>query len=199
MPSGNEPATKPSGFRISAILVLVFVLVYTAAVISGLLPKEKRIDASTLGVIGIGGLISIVLFRPDIIDRVTRMEIAGWKFEIEKKQAKQDKQLKDIQLILPILLGENERKHLLNVAAQNKKPITGSHDLRTELRRLRSLKLVQIKGDQKVADIAADGKTVDISESAVLTELGKHWADRIKEIEEEAAKAADPPAPLAAG
>src|SRR5712692_6003579 len=148
-PAEKLLSKKPRGFRAAAILVLLFVAAYTAAVMLGL-PKERRIDASTLGVIGIGSLIAAVLFRPDIMDRVTRLEIAGWKVEIERKQEKQDKQLNDIQLILPILLAESERKHLLNLASQNTKPYKGNQDVRTELRRLRSLKLIKMKPNQEI-------------------------------------------------
>jgi hypothetical protein len=185
---GEKPqSAKPRNFRVAAFLVLLFVAGYTAAVMLGRLPKEKRIDASTLGVIGIGSLIAVVLLRPDIVERVTRLEIAGWKFDIEKKQEKQDKQLNDIQLILPILLAESERKHLLNLASQNTKPYKGNQDVRTELRRLRSLKLIRMKPNQEIGRMA-DGKEVNLSDFVELTELGQHWVDRIKEIEAEAAK-----------
>ena len=184
---GEKPqSAKPRVFRVTAFLVLLFVAGYTAAVLLGL-PKERRIDASTLGVIGIGSLIAVVLLRPDIVDRVTRLEIAGWKFDIEKKQEKQDKQLNDIQIILPILLAESERKHLLNLASQNTKPYKGNQDVRTELRRLRSLKLIRMKPNQEIGRMG-DGKEVDLSDFVELTELGQHWASRIKEIEAEAAK-----------
>ena len=185
---GEKPqSTKPRSFRVTAFFVLLFVAGYTAAVMLGL-PKERRIDASTLGVIGIGSLIAVVLFRPDIVDRVTRLEIAGWKVDIEKKQEKQDKQLNDIQLILPILLAESERKHLLNLASQNTKPYRGNQDVRTELRRLRSLKLIRMKPNQEIRRME-DGKEVALSDFVELTELGQHWVDRIKDIEAEAAKA----------
>jgi hypothetical protein len=70
-------------------LFLLFAVGYTAAVLAGL-PKERKIDATTLGIIGIGSLVALVLLRPEIFDRVTRLEVAGWKVEIEKKQQKQD-------------------------------------------------------------------------------------------------------------
>ena len=187
--SENQPPSRPSGFRISAILVLLFLAAYTAAVMLGL-PKERRIDAATLGLIGIGGIIAVILFRPDVLDRVTRLEIAGWKVDIEKKQEKQDRQLNDIQLILPILLPENERKHLLNLADKNPKPYKGNHEVRTELRRIRSVKLIKMKPNQEIGGMS-DGKEVNLSDFVELTELGRHWADRIKQIEAEAAKAAD--------
>ena len=189
LPAQEPSSAKPRTFRVAAILVLLFVGAYTVAVMLGL-PKERRIDATTLGVIGIGSLIAAVLFRPDIMDRVTRLEIAGWKVEIERKQEKQDKQLNDIQLILPILLAESERKHLLNLASQNTKPYRGNEDVRTELRRLRSLKLIRMKPNQEIGRMG-DGKEVALSDFVELTELGQHWVDRIKEIEAEAAKSAN--------
>jgi hypothetical protein len=188
-PAQESSAPKPRIFRVAAILVLLLVAAYTVAVILGL-PKERRIDVSTLGVIGIGSLIAVLLFRPDIIDRVTRLEIAGWKIDIEQRQEKQDKQLQDIQLILPILLPENERKHLLNLASQNAKPYQGNDAVRTELRRLRSLRLIRMKPSQEIGRMA-DGKQVNLSDFVELTDLGHRWVDRIKEIEAEAAKPAE--------
>ena len=184
----SQPA-KPRGSRLAAILVLLLVSGYTAAIMLGL-PKDKRIDGSTLGVIGIGSLVAIILFRPDIVERVTRLEIAGWKIDIEQRQEKQDKQLRDIQLILPILLPENERKHLLNLASQSTKPYKGNQDVRTELRRLRSLKLIKMKPRQEIGRME-DGKEVNLSDFVELTDLGQHWVDRIKEIEAEAKKLAE--------
>lgn len=185
-PAQKASAAKPRTYRVAAILVLLFVAVYTGAVILGL-PKERRIDVSTLGVIGIGSLIAVLLYRPDIIDRVTRLEIAGWKVDIEKRQEKQDKQLNDIQLILPILLPENERKHLLNLANGNTKSYMGIHDTRTELRRLRSIKLIKMKPGQGIGGMA-DGKTVNLADFVELTDLGRRWVDRINEIEAAAAR-----------
>lgn len=184
----SQPA-KPRGSRLAAILVLLLMAGYTAAIMLGL-PKDKRIDGSTLGVIGIGSLIAIILFRPDIVERVTRLEIAGWKIDIEQRQEKQDKQLRDIQLILPILLPENERKHLLNLASQNTKLDKGNQDVRTELRRLRSLKLIKMKPRQEIGRME-DGKEVNLSDFVELTDLGQHWVERIKEIEAEAKKLAE--------
>jgi hypothetical protein len=83
---------------------------------------------------------------------------------------------------LPILLPEAERIHLANLASANTKQYKGSHEVRTELRRLRSLKLVKMRSDKPIGDIG-DGKMVDLADYVSLTELGQHWVDRIKEIE----------------
>src|SRR6516162_792481 len=114
-PTDGKHAPTSTRQRILGYAVVLAVVGYTAAVLLGL-PNDRRIDGTTLGVIGMGAIIAFVMFRPEIVNRVTRLEIAGWKLEIENKQEKQDKQLKDIQLILPILLPETERKHLFNLA-----------------------------------------------------------------------------------
>src|ERR1700740_905322 len=89
MPAGPQiddiPSKRTSGLRLVAVVVLVLVTAYTIAVVRGL-PKDNRIDAATLGIIGIGILAAIIALRPDIFEHVTRLEVAGWKVEIEKRQ-----------------------------------------------------------------------------------------------------------------
>lgn len=182
------PRRSPIGLRVVAIFILLLAGTYAIAVIAGLLPKERRIDAATLGIIGIATLAATVLFRPDIFDRVTRLEVAGWKLEIEKRQEKQDEQLTDIRLILPILLPEAERKHLLNLADEKTKNYEGSHALRSELRRLRSIQLIKMRPGRMVGGIVSD-QTVDLSDFVELTELGQRWVERLKEIESDANQA----------
>lgn len=185
----NTPPAKNHVLRLIGLLILVLLAVYTAAVVRGL-PKDNRIDASTLGVISVGILIVIICLKPEIFDRVARFEAAGLKVEmIEKRQEKQDQQLNDIQLILPILLPEAEQKHLLNLASGGPVNEKGNHDLRTQLRRLRSLKLIRMVPGKEVNQITND-LTVDMRQFVGLTELGEHWVSRIQEIEAEAARAA---------
>lgn len=179
----RSPRRTP-GLRFAATLILILVSAYTIAIIAGL-PKERRIDATALGIIGIAALAATILFRPDVLERVTHFEVAGWKVEIEKRQQKQDQQLNDIQLILPVLLPDAERKYLLNLAAGNTGDYKGSHELRTQLRRLRSLKLIRMQPNKEVGMMTND-LAVDIGEFVELTELGQRWVDRIKEIEAEA-------------
>ncbi len=196
-PTDGKLAPTSNRQRLLGYAVVLVVVGYTAAILLGL-PNDRRIDSTTLGVIGIGAIIAFVMFRPEIVNRVTRLEIAGWKLEIENKQEKQDKQLKDIQLILPILLPETERKHLFNLANHPKTPYTGNHNVRTELRRLRSLKLIQMKSGQQIRHME-DGKAVDLNDFVELTDLGRRWVERIKEIEGEGIKAAESSMQASAG
>ena len=174
--------------RIAGIVILVAVLGYTVALLAGL-PKERRLDATALGVIGIGSLVASLLFRPDIVDRVTRLEIAGWKVEIEKKEQKQDKQLFDIELILAILLPETERRHLMNLAGKRTTEYMGSHEMRSELRRLRSIGLIETKPGHTVGSMG-DKTKLDLSEYVQLTDLGRRLVQNISDIEAQTASEA---------
>ena len=69
-----------------------------------------------------------------------RPSAGNWKWKIAQQQ--QSAQLKDIELILPILLPKKERKHLTNLAEGKTAGYKGNHEMRSELRRLRSLKLI---------------------------------------------------------
>jgi molecular chaperone GrpE (heat shock protein) len=127
-------------------------------------------------------LIAAVLFRPDIVDRISHVEIAGWKFDmLEKKQQQQDKQLQDIEIILAILLTEAEQKHLLNLAGNNAANYEGSHVLRTELRRLADMRLIRRRSNREIRGITDNAK-VNLADFVKLTETGDRLVARIRQI-----------------
>jgi hypothetical protein len=184
MPDANDPSEnspQPPVTRKFGIAVLALVGLYTVAVLLGLKP-ERRIDVATLGIIGLGALIAAVLFRPDIVDRISHVEIAGWKFDmLEKKQQQQDKQLQDIEIILAILLTEAEQKHLLNLAGNNAANYEGSHVLRTELRRLADMRLIRRRSNREIRGITDNAK-VNLADFVKLTETGDRLVARIRQI-----------------
>ena len=190
LPQKNAPS-KPSRTIgvVLGVLVLLLAGLYTSAVLAGL-RTERRIDGPTLGIIGLAVLIVTVLFRPDILERVTHLEMLGWKVDIEKKQQQQDKQLQDIELILAILLTEEEQKHLLNLVDKKTSNYQGSHVLRSELRRLADMHLIRRRTNRKIADIA-DPVTVDLADFVGITPTGERLTERIRQInaEREAEKA----------
>jgi hypothetical protein len=187
----NKSPKKSFSLRFIGFFILILVGAYIIAVLCGL-PKDNRIDAATLGVIGLGILFAIVCLQPHILDRITRFEGPGWKIEmIEERQEQQHQQLDDIKLILPILLPEAEQKHLLNLANGATTNYKGNHDLRTELRRLRSLKLLRMLPGKEMSGIAND-VTVDIGKFVELTQMGQRWVGRLREIEAEGAKSSGP-------
>lgn len=177
-PSQKSPGTKAIG-----IAVLLLVGAYTVAVLAGL-PAGRRIDGATLGIIGIGVVIATVLFRPEIFDRVTHFEIAGWKVEIEKKQQQQGQQLQDIELVLTILLTDFEQKHLLNLDSNNTAGYEGNDQVLAELRRLADMHLIRRRANRGIRDMLKNTK-VDLADFVTLTETGRRLAERIRQINAE--------------
>ena len=53
--------------------------------------------------------------------------------------------------------------------------------MRTELRRLRSIKLIEMKKDREVNQMR-DDLGFDLADYATLTPLGDRWVKRIKEL-----------------
>jgi hypothetical protein len=88
-----------------------------------------------------------------------------------------------IGLMLPLLLPQAERQHLLNLANGRTTEYKGDHSVRSELRRLRSLGLIRMHRDRQVAQMQ-DGLGFDLVDYVELTELGKRWARKLQEIEE---------------
>ena len=137
-----------------------------------------NLDQTTLLYLGVAG--ALLLFR-----HIKTFSMGQLKFElIEKLRERQDKQeerLADIALVLPLLLPNREVKHIRNLWAHTTAGYTGNHDLRTELRRLRTIGLLTMKENRKVAEMK-DNAEFDLANYVGLTELGRRWAVRIQEI-----------------
>jgi hypothetical protein len=121
-----------------------------------------------------------------LLKQIKTFSLGQLKLEmIEKMRERQDRQeerLADIQLILPLLLPENEVKHIRNLFGRVTDGYKGSHSLRTELRRLASIGLLKRKAGRNIAEMKDDTK-FDLGEYLELTDLGRRWAVRIQEIE----------------
>ena len=184
---------KPSSARvhshtraaIAGFVLLLLLAAYALAIILGRVPADRRIDTPALGIIVVGCLIALFLLRPELLERITRFEALGWKIEMENRQQQQDAQLKDLQLIIPLLLPPTERRHLINLADNKTADYKGNNDLRTELRRLRSIKLIEMQPEKNVS-MMEDGSRFDLARYVRLTKLGEQWAERVKHMEAEA-------------
>ena len=104
--------------------------------------------------------------------------------KVSERQVQQEEKLDDLDLILPLLLPEKERKHLINLDEGNTKEYKGNKNLRDELRRLRSIGLISMKKGY-IADIKY-GTTINLADYVELTSLGRRWTKRIAEIEDKA-------------
>lgn len=194
-------AKKHSRRLVRAVIagVLIILLVaYTTAVVTGDVPAERKIDAVHLGLIVIVTLAIAALLQPRFFERLRSIKLSGFEMEmleqVKEKQARQELALQDIRDLLPLLLMEKEQKILRGLAEGKTKDWKGGASLRAELRRLRSMRLVVMKAavdedklaskDSKrhVSEIKDEIK-YDIADFVELTESGKRWIQRIKAIE----------------
>lgn len=169
---------------------------YTLAVIAGLIPAEQKIDAVNLALLGLAALAVAILLRPNLLDRLRHLELGALTLELEKiqdAQVKQKSELDELQDIIPLLLSQSEREHLLAVKARTPASSEAGHALRTELRRLRSAGLIRMHKDpagreHRVADLKDGIKGYTLSDYIELTPLGERWARRIRESEKDNAE-----------
>jgi len=138
-----------------------------------------RLDQTTLLYLAVAGVL--LLLR-----QVKTFSMGQLKFELIQKlrerQDKQEERLEDIRLILPLLLHGGEVKHVKNLFERTTSGYTGSHPLRSELRRLRSIRLLKNMKDHTVSEMR-DGKKIDLATYVFLTKLGRDWARRIVEMD----------------
>ena len=192
----NTPQDQRGALRVFlATSTGVAVVGYTIAIVLGKLPEEQRIDAVHFGIIALSGVIILLLLRPSLANRLKRFEGAGFKLEmLEQVKEKQDKQanaldkqasaLDDISLMLPLLLPKTERKHLMNLDRGRTDGYKGNTAFRSEIRRLRSIGLLEMRPDCHVGHMKTKME-FDLADYVQLTDLGHRWVERIKQIEEQ--------------
>jgi hypothetical protein len=88
-------------------------------------------------------------------------------------------QADQIDLLLPLVIPEAERKHLLNLAHGRTRRYRGRGSLRSELRHLRSMGLIKKRSGRNIGDIAT-GAVHDLAEFVELTELGTELAEKLE-------------------
>jgi hypothetical protein len=80
---------------------------------------------------------------------------------------------------MAVAVPELLRNHLVNLASGRTSNYEGRGTLRSELRQLRDLGLVEKLPNRNIGDIQT-GKTVDLSDYVKLTEFGKGWLQALK-------------------
>jgi hypothetical protein len=158
---------------------------YTAGVVLGLIPQEQRIDATNLLILGLATLVAVLLVKPDALDQLRRFKVAGFELEIEKikrSQELQQGQLEAISLILPLVLADAEAKHLRNLSDGKTAGYEGGHAVRTEVRRLATMGLVDRIEGKMVRDMK-DNTKFDLANFVRLTPFGRRMVAQLEEIE----------------
>jgi len=179
----SDSVRRPALRLFLSVCLGVVVLAYTLGVVCGFIPEGQRIDLVHLGLITLAAVVILLLLWPDVVGRVKLIEVPGVKFEmleLKEKQVEQRLQLEDMKLILPLLLPEPERKHLLNLFRHPRTPYKKSRVVQDELRHLRSLGLIKMKLSSTVGDLPDEFKLEDHFE---FTDRGKRWVTRYGELE----------------
>jgi hypothetical protein len=180
------PQERPTLRIFVAALLVILVLFYSVGVVGGWIDSRSKIDAVHLALIVLTGVLVTALVRPQTLERLKRVKLSGFELEmlarVQERQAEHQDQLDDIRLILPLLLPDTERKHLLNLKSGETQAYRGGHTLRTELRRLRSMRLLQMKPGRQVGELKDNG-TFNLADFVELTKNGQRWITRVQEIE----------------
>jgi hypothetical protein len=175
------------------VVVLLFgaVLAYSVAVVRGAIPKDRQIDSAHLTLIALTALASALILRPRILGRIERFEGLGFKFELlqrlQDQQVEQAGKLYDLDMLVPLLFRDADRKHLINLIQGTTKQYKGGAALRDELRRLRSIGLIKSAHDRHIADLHSTA-TFDLADWVALTDVGHRWAIRLKRLDEAVAE-----------
>jgi len=184
IPNSPSPQTNSSRRWLMAATMCLLAAAYTVGVVLGIIPKDQKIDVANLIVLAVAGVCAILLINPEILERLRHLKLASFEFDLEKlkeKQEQQQGQLEAIHLLLPLVLQEQEAKHLLNLAENNTAGYVGSHDVRTELRRLKAMRLIEKFPGRFVGDLK-DGLNVDLAKCVYLTSFGRRMVAQLEEM-----------------
>lgn len=191
--SKNPRSTLRAGV---AVVIALLIVGYTLLIVIGDVPADRRIDSVHLVIILAGVLCCVILLDPSLIDRVRRVELSGFKIEmlerIQERQIRQEHELEDIRLIIPLLFRDAERKHLSNLARGKTAGYHGGGTLREELRKLCSIGLLQRRGDHHIGELRSD-LVFDLAEYVEFTAFGRRWANRLAQLEDAASEVTKEP------
>lgn len=171
--------------RITAITLITLSSLYTVLVLAGKIPESQRITATHLVLLAITGFLAVMLLAPKSLQRLKILELSGFKLEllerVRENQLKQSEAIDTIDMILPVLLPEPEQAHLVNLLNGTANNYKGGGALRSELRRLRSGRLIEMTGKGYVGELTSD-KRFDLAQYVRLTNLGRRWATQVASI-----------------
>jgi hypothetical protein len=175
---------------VAAGMIVIAVLAYILALVLGKLPEKAHIDFAAIVLMMVGAASVALLFSPratliEVLTRVRAFQFSSLKVELQAIHARQDEQgskLELLELLAPLVLSGPEQKHLLNLHRRRGAEYRGSQAVRSELRRLRYLKL--ITNPTKTIGSAEDGSPFNLAELVKLTPLGTKWAQQLEDMEQ---------------
>jgi hypothetical protein len=184
--AGGRPAIR----YIVATTIILAVSWYSVGIVAGKIHQEQRFNWADVGVILVGTIAIVFLLRPEFLDRLTHLRVGSVEFELQKLQSDQQTQrneLDDVRFVLTLLLQEREVQHLRALAEGSTQDYVGNHDVRTDLRKLRTLGLIRNCKDRKIAELA-DNCKLDLKTVVELTERGQQYLKRLGEYQKDAGK-----------
>lgn len=197
----NHGHQRTLGQKVIAAAIMVGVVAYLSLVVSGTIQRDNRLGAAEFGAIVVAAVVVGMLLRPDIVDRLQKIDIAGIKLdlgevkerqiEVQKSQQEQRRVLEDLRFAMRMLITEPERNHLLNLHNRTSNyTLTGN--LREELRRLRAMGLIKMRDGKTIGGLP-EKTSFDLSDYLRLTPDGEgylvRFSDQVAEQAKEAATA----------
>ena len=184
--SNDSPLPAGPGKYLVAVLVAALGLAYTVALVLGYIPEQRRIDMPNLFLLILAGACAGLIINPGILKRMTKFKLGDMEWELDNlklRQKEQAQQLDAINLLLPLMLRDQETADLRRLAEGKTKGYVGSHDLRTELRRLSTMGLIERRKDRKIGEMT-DNRQLDVADFVRLTAFGERLVEKLKEIDE---------------
>jgi hypothetical protein len=185
VPAESEKKGETSGVLRGtvAVVVLLTTCAYIAAILLGKIPRLTPADIS---VIALAAGVASILLRPQLLDKLTHLKVAGleldWLQKLQEGQKKQQDELDDVRFVLTLLLQPSELKHLRNLE-KGATQYQGNEAVCNELRKLRTLGLIQNRKGRAIGEIAGK-RTLDLNDFVELTERGRHYLERLGEYDE---------------
>ena len=145
------------------------------------IPKGSRLDVAEIGLILMTGITACVILQPDLLLRVKNFKLLGLEVELERlreDQRRQKDELDDVRMVLTLLLQEHEIGHLRNLYRGETGGYRGCGPVRSELRKLRDLRLIQMKDGRNISELW-DGREMDLRELVEVTSLGRKALERL--------------------
>lgn len=185
-PSQDAPQDRSLARSLSAVAILLVVALYAISIVAGRIPTDRKLAAPDVVVLLVGVLVSIVLWQPELLDNLKHFKLGGLEVELQrvkKNQKAQQVELNDLRFVLTLLLQDGEREHLRKLKAGDTLNYVGSHELRTELRRLNAMGFVAKLPGRSFRDSIRDGQKIDLKTIINLTDRGNQYLDKITEAE----------------
>jgi hypothetical protein len=179
--------SRPTIRYLIAIAITLVVSCYAFRIVAGKIPKDQKLSGVDLGLILVSTLAIVFLLRPEFLDRLTHLRVGSVEFELQKLKSDQQIQrseLDDVRFVLTLLLQEREIQHLRALEEGSTKDYVGNHDVRTDLRKLRTLGLIRNFKDHKIAELA-DNCKLDLKTVVELTERGQKYLERLGEYKKD--------------